>query len=171
VDVVPVESDIPRRAAGLSLLTMLWSSARQHASAVRADPAAFGDEVRALLTLGEHLPGELLMVARTALSAASAELFARHRIDVLVMPTTACVAPPRDARTVEVGGRPEAVPAALTRFTAWASAAGLPGISVPVPTAGPLPSGVQVVAPPFLDHRCLALAALIEAEGGLSPRP
>jgi aspartyl-tRNA(Asn)/glutamyl-tRNA(Gln) amidotransferase subunit A len=166
LDVVEVTSDLHRRATGLSLLTMLSSSARRHAAAVRADPEGWSGEVRALLTLGGNLPAEVVDAGRAELTVATAALFAEHRIDVILTPTTPCTAPLRNAAAVDVGGRAEAVSAALTRFTAWASVTGMPAMSIPVATPGPLPSGVQVMAPHFLEHRCVGLGAVLEAAGG-----
>jgi aspartyl-tRNA(Asn)/glutamyl-tRNA(Gln) amidotransferase subunit A len=161
-EVVEVTSDLPRRSTGLSLLTMLRSSARRHAADVRADPDGFSGEVRALLTLGEELPADVLASGRSELTAETAALFAEHRLDVLLTPTTPCTAPLRTAAAIDLDGRPEAVSAALTRFTAWASVAGMPALSIPVATPGPLPWGVQVMAPPGSEHRCVGLGALIE---------
>jgi Asp-tRNA(Asn)/Glu-tRNA(Gln) amidotransferase A subunit family amidase len=92
----------------------------------------------------------------------TAELFAEHDLDAFLSPTTPCVAPSRGSSTVDLGGRAEAVDAALTRFTAWASATGLPAIAVPV-GAGRLPGSVQFMAPPDREDTCLRFAQFIES--------
>ena len=48
------------------------------------------------------------------------------------------------------------------------SVAGLPVAVVPIGTEGGLPIGIQVVANPFHDRVTLAVAAILEASGGLS---
>jgi aspartyl-tRNA(Asn)/glutamyl-tRNA(Gln) amidotransferase subunit A len=54
-------------------------------------------------------------------------------------------------------------------YTLPASLAGVPAISVPcAPTKSGLPVGLQIVAPPLCEERCLALAAAVEAH--LPPR-
>src|SRR5699024_1987926 len=91
-------------------------------------------------------------------------LFARRRLDVIMPPTTPGIAPVREHTTVDIGGRPEPVAAALPRFTAWASATGMPAISVPVwpHSASRLPAGIQIMAPPHHEHMCVRAAQLIE---------
>jgi aspartyl-tRNA(Asn)/glutamyl-tRNA(Gln) amidotransferase subunit A len=159
VTVVRCETDLVHRAGSVSTLTMLLESADGHADEVRAEPSAFGGEARALLTLGSGLADQRqsLLRARELLRRQTRTLFARLRIDAMLTPTTACVAPPRDAATVRLGDRDVPVASALARFTAWASATGLPAISVPVPTPG-LPVGMQLMAREHDEDLCLLLA-------------
>ena len=49
--------------------------------------------------------------------------------------------------------------AVWSNFTAWASATGLPAISVPVPTPG-LPVGMQLMAREHDEDLCLLLAGV-----------
>jgi Asp-tRNA(Asn)/Glu-tRNA(Gln) amidotransferase A subunit family amidase len=142
---------------------MLLESAEHHAEAVRATPEGFGGEARALLTLGSELTEHLETAARgqATVRRRTANLFIEHGLVGVVTPTTPVVAPPRDAAHVELAGRRVPVSVALTRFTAWASAAGLPAISVPVVGHG-LPVGIQFMAPPAAEATCLALALVME---------
>ncbi len=160
---VPCDTPLLRQAGSISLLTMLASSAAQHAEAVYADPAGFGGEARALLTLGENLAPQAGLIdrARAALTARTAGLFTAERLDAFLTPTTACTAPPRGSDTIEIDGRAEPVAAALTRYTAWASVAAMPAVSLPVPSPD-LPVGVQVMAPPHREDICVRVALLIE---------
>jgi aspartyl-tRNA(Asn)/glutamyl-tRNA(Gln) amidotransferase subunit A len=163
VEVVPCSTSLPRESGGVSLLTMLHESAALHADVVEADPERFGGEARALLTLGRPLAaraGELVR-ARTRLGAATLRLYAEKRLDAFLTPTTSCSAPRRDSPTVRLGGRQVPVPSALTRFTAWAAATGLPAVSVPGPSSG-LPVGIQVMARPLAEPVCLQLALAVE---------
>jgi Asp-tRNA(Asn)/Glu-tRNA(Gln) amidotransferase A subunit family amidase len=167
-DLVPLETNLPRMASSVSLLTMLTSSARLYAEHVRAAPETFGSATRALLTLGADLVGaEELVQARRALEASTAHLFRDHDLDVVLTPTTPCVAPPRMTEHVELGTREEHVDVALTRFTAWAAATGLPAIAVPT-GRGQLPTSMQVMAAPDREDTCLRLAHCIEQ---LRPTP
>jgi aspartyl-tRNA(Asn)/glutamyl-tRNA(Gln) amidotransferase subunit A len=161
--VVPCETETLRWAGAVSLITMLSESAAQHADAVRGDPHGFGGEARALLTLDDELRDQraLLAAARQVLRSRTAQLFADARLDAVLTPTTACVAPLRHVDTVLLDNRDVPVATALSRFTAWASATGLPAISVPVPTPG-LPLGMQLMAPPNREDLCLLLAGAIE---------
>lgn len=166
--VVPYESTAHRRAASISLVTMLLSSARLHAAAVRADPAGFGGEARALLTVGDVRGADAAPAhaARAALRAETARMFRDARLDAFMTPTVPCTAPRRGADTVRIGERDEPVAAALTRFTAWASVAAMPAVSVPVPTRE-LPAAVQVMAPPHHEQICARLAHALQ----ISARP
>ncbi|MBC7633667.1 amidase [Aeromicrobium sp.] len=163
VRTIAVDTKLPRHAGSISLLTMLLSSAEQHAAAVQADPAGFGGEARALLTLGEELKqhAQLIADARKVLTAATASLFAEHDLDAFLTPTTPCVAPLRGVGTVEIANRAVPVSSALTRFTAWASVTGTPAISVPIQTSA-APVGAQIMAPPHGEAVCVALALRIE---------
>jgi Asp-tRNA(Asn)/Glu-tRNA(Gln) amidotransferase A subunit family amidase len=160
---VPVDTPLLRQAGSLSLLTMLTSSARRHAEDVRSRPGSYGSSTRALLTLGEGLvsPARLAQ-ARSGLVCRTGELFDGVGLDAFVTPTTPCVAPGRGEDSVSLGGRTEVVDAALTRYTAWSSAAGLPSIAVPTGRL-PLPTSLQVIARPDREDLCARIALFIEA--------
>lgn len=164
VEIIECDTALARQAGSISLLTMLHSSAQLFANAAHQNQTGFGSEARALLTIGEAITeheAEVLPRARDPLIAHTARLFTENELDAFLTPTTPCTAPLRHAEEVEVGGKPEPVSAALTRFTAWASAAGLPAITVPVQAPG-LPIGVQVMAPPQHEDVCVRLALTIE---------
>jgi 1-carboxybiuret hydrolase len=120
--------------------------------------------VRALLTLGRPLASRAgdLARARTRLTDATLRLYAEHRLDAFLTPTTPCVAPRRDQPTVPLGGRQVPVTSLLARFTAWAATTGLPAVSVPAPGADGLPVGIQVMSRPFGEPLALALARGVE---------
>ena len=163
VHLVTCDSALHKDAGSISLLTMLASSARVHAEQVLADPTGFGSEVRALLTLGTFLEqhAETISRARETVAARTAALFVDNRLDAFLTPTTPCVAPRRDEDVVVLGGRSVAIASALTRFTAWASVAAMPAVSVPIHPDG-LPVGAQVIAPPHREDICTDLALGIE---------
>lgn len=162
VQLVPCDAGAMRDAANVSLLAMLRGSARLHAEAVRAAPASFGSATRALLTIGESLRGheEAIAAAARTVTARTARLFETEHLDAFVTPTTPCQAPMRNAEQVDVGGRTEPVPAALTRFTAWAAVTAMPALNLPLPCAA-LPIGLQVMAPPHREHTCAQVAAAL----------
>jgi aspartyl-tRNA(Asn)/glutamyl-tRNA(Gln) amidotransferase subunit A len=165
VEVAPCPTSLARESGGISLLTMLHESAVLYADEVAAGPERFGAEVRALLTLGRPLADRAadLARARTRLADATLRLFADHRLDAFLTPTTPCVAPRRDSPTVDLGGREVPVANVLARFTAWAATTGLPAVSVPAPTgADALPVGVQVMTRPCAEPLALGLALAVE---------
>lgn len=161
---IGLETRAPRWAASVSLLTMLDSSARLYADDVTARPLAYGSTTRALMTLGQGLiDSELLTSARLSLQALTSQVFAQNQLNAIVTPTTPCVAPLRNRAVTQIGSRKESVDSALTRFTAWASATGLPAVAVPM-TFRPLPTSIQFMAPPDYEDVCLQLAAVIESQ-------
>lgn len=163
VTLVRCETDLPRKSASISLLTMLLESAQHHASQVRADPHGFGPEARTLLTLGLELSDHAVTIAtaRHAMLAMTSQLFDTTALDALITPTTPCIAPQRGADAVEIAGRAESVDSALTRFTAWAPVVAMPAVSVPMSTK-PLTAGIQIMAPPNREDLCIRLALTIE---------
>lgn len=160
---VECETTAPRQATSVSLVTMLHESARIHAAAVHQNPRGFSGQARALLTLGEDLEehSAAIELARRAVTEDTARLFSDEVLDAFLTPTTPCTAPLLGAETVEIAGRSEPVSSALTRFTAWASVAAMPAISIPVPSRD-LPVAVQVMAPPHREDVCAELAMAIE---------
>ncbi|MGW2093875.1 amidase family protein [Promicromonospora sukumoe] len=88
--------------------------------------------------------------ARAAVVRARAEIRARLGERVLVLPSTATVAPrPEEA---------EAAREATMLLTCVAGIGGLPAVSVPVTTASGLPAGACLVGPAGSDRALLALA-------------
>ncbi|WP_082753681.1 amidase [Mycobacterium sp. NAZ190054] len=161
---VDIDTVLPRLSAGVSLLRMLVCSEALYGDDVRGHPHGYGPEARALLTLGADLAldDDTLDRAAGTLRAETAALFADNDVDVMLTPMSPCVAPLRTAATVELGGRPEHVDAALTRYAALAAVTGIPAVSVPATGAGALPVGVQVMAPPGREDACLRTALMIE---------
>ncbi len=51
----------------------------------------------------------------------------------------------------------------MSRCTLPVNLAGLPALSLPVPTAGPLPASVQLIGPANGEERLLAAGAVLEA--------
>lgn len=165
----PVPVAVPETgwAAAASLLVMLHASARLWAPAVLARPGHWGSAARALLTLGTELDDVDARTARQASHAvrrAMADCFATASLDVIVLPTTACTAPLRGEQTVEIGGRPQLVEAALSRYACLGAVTGAPALSVPCGVDGAgLPVGLQVFGPPGSESLLGRVAATVEA--------
>lgn len=114
----------------------------------------FGMEVQARLHSGmEYLSSEYrmeyhkeAMTKQNAVKQAFAQAF--REVDVILMPTATCVAPPSGAFT-------RGEKRAFDRFTVPASLAGLPAVSVPCHTKNTLPIGFQLIAPAFREDLLL----------------
>lgn len=163
VELVPCETRIHLTSSSVSFLRILLSSARLFRDPISTLTAGVSTELRTLLTMGMDVEEHASRIdrARAVLTSETARLFRENNLDTFLTPTVACVAPLRESSTVSVGGQEMAIPAALTRFTSWASVVGMPAITVPVRTSG-LPAGVQVMAPPNGEDVCLELARRIE---------
>ncbi|TAL52859.1 indoleacetamide hydrolase [Pandoraea sp.] len=104
---------------------------------------------------------------RDALRARYAELFEKHRLDALMFPTTACVAPAADDSIYE-----EANFRRLIQNTEPMASAGLPGLNLPVGrgSCSGLPVGMEFDGPWRSDRRLLAIGILLEGVlGRISP--
>ena len=90
-------------------------------------------------------------------------------VDVLLAPATPCVAPPIGTEWLDVGGQRLPARPSLGLLTQPVSCIGLPVATVPVwgcdPAAPHLPIGVQVIAAPWREDRCLRVAHALEAAG------
>jgi aspartyl-tRNA(Asn)/glutamyl-tRNA(Gln) amidotransferase subunit A len=104
---------------------------------------------------------------RARVFAEALELFDRY--DILIAAATPLRAPPVGSETIDINGSVIAARPNLGLLSQPISALGLPVCTVPVwPTTAPdghLPIGVQIIAAPWQEARCLAVAARLEALG------
>jgi amidase len=129
---------------------------RNHGAMVEREPELVGERTREAILLGrETAPQEA--AARRFQRRWAAELDdALGRAELLAWPTLAAYPPPlTDAEAINGTGRVMQV-----------NLAGLPALSQPVPTAGPLPAGLQLVGPLDGEEALVATGALVEAAIG-----
>jgi amidase len=137
--------------AGLLLVVEAWQSDRQ---LVAEDPESIGDEVRARLELGGAFDDAVAAAAWDVQRAWQAELSrVLERVDFVVTPTLT-IFPPRPEEGDDL---------LVSRCTLPANLAGVPALSLPVPTGGPLPASLQLIGPAHSEERLLAAGALVEA--------
>ncbi|NJO09192.1 MAG: AtzE family amidohydrolase [Leptolyngbyaceae cyanobacterium SL_1_1] len=86
-------------------------------------------------------------------------------VDVILAPTTPCVAPPLTQTTLMIDGQELPLRPNVGLYTQPLSFIGLPIISVPVRLPETLPIGVQLIAAPYQEAKLLQIAASLEAEG------
>lgn len=137
----------------LSTAVQAFEAFHIHEQQLAGHPERYAAEVRERLAVGGTVSPEAYESGRRALAelAAAADA-ALADIDVLVLPTTACVPPLLSEPTPREP---------LTRFTRPFNATGQPAISLPLPVAG-LPVGLQLVGRRGHDAALLAAAARIE---------
>src|SRR5438067_9295831 len=154
-----------RWTVATQLVTLRAEASALHARWIRAQPRAYGADVRTRLQLGSLVAGADYVLAqrmRARIRAAMADVF--HDIDVLLLPSTPIVAPVVGERTVRWRSGEEPVDGALVRLTAPFNLTGLPALSVPFGEAAGLPIGMQVVGQWDDEARVLAVGRLLEAE-------
>ena len=143
--------DAATAQAGLLLVVEAWSS---DAALVRADPEGIGADVRARLTLGSSFDDAVVRAAWATQRAWQAELAQVFtRVDLLVTPTLTIFAPPLA----------EADDLLVARCTLPVNLAGVPALSLPVPSAGALPASIQLIGPAGSEELLLAAGARLEA--------
>jgi amidase len=137
--------------AGLLLVVEAWDS---DATLVAQDPEGISDEVRARLELGSAFDDDTVStawLAQRSWKATLEQIFTE--VDILVTPTLS-IFPPR----LEDGDD-----LLVSRCTLPVNLAGVPALSLPVPSSGPLPASIQLIGPSHSEERLLAAGALLEA--------
>jgi amidase len=149
---VPVPGwDLASASAGLLLVVEAWQS---DATLLEEDPGSIGADVRDRLRLGSTFDDGTVRAAWQAQrewKAALERVFAE--VDLVVTPTLAIFPPP-----LEQGDD-----LLVSRCTLPVNLAGVPALSLPVPTAGPLPASIQLIGPAHSEERLLAAGAQLEA--------
>lgn len=128
--------------------------AERHRERLANAPDSFSPGLRALLEFGaRQTPADLDRYSARVAALEAKALAALQDVDFLVTPTVPAPAFRLDGIK----------PASTADLTVIASVAGLPAISLPVPTAGAMPIGVQLMGPRGSDRELLALAGELEA--------
>ncbi len=154
------------RARGAAIVITAAEGAAQHRDALLATPDAFDVRTRGRFLAGLGVPAiDYIDAQRFRRWWQQRVLAVLAEIDILVVPTVACLPPLLDAPTVEIAGRQLPTGAVLGRFTQPLSLIGLPALSVPVLTVDGLPAGVQLVGRPGSDATLIAAAAHLHRTG------
>jgi aspartyl-tRNA(Asn)/glutamyl-tRNA(Gln) amidotransferase subunit A len=124
--------------------------------------ADFGADVIALLDQGRFIAATDYVNAqrlRRVYQKEWAKIWSQ--VDCLFTPTAPIVAPKIGEADVMIGGSPEDVRLATTRFVRAANVIGMPALSLPLPVSG-LPVGLQIMARPFGERTVVSIAAAME---------
>ena len=144
---------------------LLSEGASIHDGALRADRAAYGEDVRRLLAIGDSMLALDYLAAlryRTEVARDFNRVFGE--VDFLVSPTTPHVATPIELQELTwPNGESESLLDAIWRNTFPSNLAGLPSSSQPCGmTKAGLPIGFQVIGPANSEWAILGFAAAVE---------
>ncbi len=150
------EWDRATRDAGLLLVVEAWESNRVLAE---EDPAGIGADVLERLVMGSVCDAATIERARDGQRRwhrTIDELFTQ--VDFLVTPTLTIFPPELDQGSELL----------IARCTIPVNLAGVPALSLPVPTGGPLPGSLQLIGPPRSEERLLAAGRWLESAAASS---
>ena len=134
-----------------------------HLKNLRSRPSDFDPATRDRFLAGALLPASWYIQAqrfRRWYRDRVREIF--EQVDIILAPTTPCVAPPIGQEKMVIAGEEILVRPNLGRFTQPLSFIGLPILSFPLLSPGKLPLGVQIVAAPYNESLVLRVAKVLE---------
>jgi aspartyl-tRNA(Asn)/glutamyl-tRNA(Gln) amidotransferase subunit A len=157
------------RARAAAFIITSCEGANLHLKDLKTRPQDFDPATRDRFLAGCFVPGGWYLQAqrfRRWYRDRVRELF--QQVDIILAPTTPCVAPEIGQQTMMLDGIEVLVRPNLGLFTQPLSFIGLPIISVPVHRPGTLPLGVQIIAAPYNEALVLRVAAHLEKQGIVS---
>jgi aspartyl-tRNA(Asn)/glutamyl-tRNA(Gln) amidotransferase subunit A len=168
------EVEIPeaQRARAAAYVITTTEGAALHLDRLRNKAKDFDPAVRDRLIAGAMVPASLVVQAqkfRRWYREQVLEIF--KDVDVIIAPSTPCVAPKLGQATFKLDGVELPVRANIGVHTQPISFIGLPVAAVPVPLK-PMPIGVQIIAAPWREDIALRVAYALEQAGvAVAPRP
>lgn len=138
-------------------------SAAWHGPYLDTAPERYTPAVRTRLEMGRYVLGEDYARAMAAREVLRREVDAALAgVDALALPAMAISAPPLGTAEIAFGGRAEPVRAVMLRLTQLFDITGHPAITLPLPAAGRLPAGFQLVGRRQQTAIMLAVARALE---------
>jgi aspartyl-tRNA(Asn)/glutamyl-tRNA(Gln) amidotransferase subunit A len=164
---IQTEVEIPEaaRARAAAYVITTTEGASLHLQLLRRRAQDFDPAVRDRLLAGAMIPAPLVDKAqkfRRWYREQVLELF--RSVDVIIAPSTPCVAPKLGQKTFILDGKEMAVRAHIGVYTQPISFIGLPVAAVPIPLS-PLPIGVQIIAAPWREDIVVRVAQYLEDAG------
>jgi amidase len=137
--------------AGLLLVVEAWETNR---SLLHDDPEGIGEDVRSRLQIGGSFDDAVVRSAwetQREWTAALERVF--NEVDFVVTPTLTIFPPPLE----------DGDDLLVARCTLPVNLAGVPALSMPVPTSGRFPASLQLIGPALSEERLLAAGLLLES--------
>jgi len=154
------------RARAAAYLITASEGSNLHLHDLRSRPRDFDPATRDRFLAGALIPSPWLIQAqrfRRWYRQQVLQIF--QTVDIILAPTTPCVAPLLGQKTMIIGGEEMLVRPNLGLYTQPLSFVGLPILSVPVRLPGQLPLGVQIIAAPYREAAVLRVGRHLEAAG------
>ncbi|MBD2106793.1 AtzE family amidohydrolase [Nodosilinea sp. FACHB-13] len=155
-----VEFPETHRARAAAYIITACEGSQLHLDRLRQSPMEFDPATRDRFLAGAMLPAAWYLQAqrlRRWYRDRVREVFQNY--DVLITPTTPCVAPPLDQTTLDIDGETYPLRPHLGFYTQPLSFIGLPVLSVPIHRPGQLPVGIQLIAAPYQEAKLFRVAA------------
>lgn len=171
-EVRPLMLEEAKAGRAAAYLVTNGESAAFHLDRLRARPGDFDPDTRDRFLAGALLPAAWVTRAQQVRRWWLERLMAAFAgVDLLVAPATPFTAPLIGQKTLQIGGREVPLRPNLGLFAQPFSSVGLPVLTVPVFAPGTLPMGIQLIAPPWREDRCIAAGAALEAAGIAKAHP
>ncbi|HEY9659583.1 MAG TPA: amidase family protein, partial [Allocoleopsis sp.] len=154
------------RARAAAYVITASEGSNLHLNRLKTRPQDFDPATRDRFLAGAMIPNTWYLQAqrfRRLYRDRVRELF--QDVDLILAPTTPCVAPRIGQQTMVLEGQEILVRPNLGLYTQPLSFIGLPILSVPIQRPNALPLGVQIIAAPYQESLILRAAALLEAQG------
>lgn len=161
-----VEIPEAKRARAAAYVITNCEGSNLHLGNLATRPMDFDPATRDRFLAGALIPGSWYVQAqrfRRWYRDRVRELF--QQVDVIIAPTTPCVAPKLGQQTMTLDGEEILLRPNLGLYTQPLSFIGLPIISVPIQQPNGLPIGVQLIAAPYNEALVLRVAAELERNG------
>ena len=154
------------RARAAAFLITASEGANLHLERLKTRPFDFDPATRDRFLAGALTPASWYLQAQRFRSWYRQQLQQIFQtVDVILAPTTPCVAPKIGQQTINIDGVEVLARPNLGVFTQPLSFLGLPIISVPVHLPNSLPLGVQLIAAPYNEALILRVAKVLEDQG------
>ena len=158
------------RARAAAYLITACEGSQLHLSRLQHQPMAFDPATRDRFLAGAMVPHSWYLQAQRFRRWFQGQMQAVWaQFDVLLAPTTPCVAPFLNQDTMDIEGTSVLVRPHLGLYTQPLSFIGLPVLSVPVHQSGALPIGVQIIAAPYQEATILRVARWLERQQIIAP--
>ncbi len=157
------------RARAAAYIITAVEGANLHLKNLQSRPEDFDPATRDRFLAGALIPASWYIQAQRFRRCYRTQLQAIfQQVDIILAPTTPCVAPPLGQEKITIAGEEVLVRPNLGRFTQPLSFIGLPVLSIPIQQRGKLPLGVQIIAAPYRESLILRIAQQLEDRGILN---